>query len=285
MADLPADSHVHSEWSWDTGGPTSAASGRMRATCARAVAIGLPALTFTEHLDFPGTWRSRADDLMPHQQAFLSATGSVEHPLLDRSGYVQQIELMRHEFPELVIRTGVEFGQPHVYADEAAALIELSSVDLVLGSLHTLDMGSGLRAEPVTLFSEHPPADVMWAYLEEIPRMVEGSDAFSVFTHIDYAARAWPSWELGPFDPREFEHGFRRAMRSIADSGRALEMNTGRLWSWVPQWWVDEGGRAVTFGSDAHTPDALARNFPEAVTMLAHYGFRAGADPWDPWVR
>lgn len=41
---LPADSHVHSEWSWDTGGPRSHAAGRMRATCARAVRIGLPAM-------------------------------------------------------------------------------------------------------------------------------------------------------------------------------------------------------------------------------------------------
>ena len=32
---LPADSHVHSEWSWDTGGPLSHASGRMQQTCAR----------------------------------------------------------------------------------------------------------------------------------------------------------------------------------------------------------------------------------------------------------
>ena len=48
---LPADSHVHSEFSWDTGGPTSSAAGTMDRTCARAVRIGLPAVVFTEHLD------------------------------------------------------------------------------------------------------------------------------------------------------------------------------------------------------------------------------------------
>ncbi len=47
---LPADDHVHSEWSYDTRGSTS-----MRRACERAVAIGLPAVAFTEHLDFlPG---------------------------------------------------------------------------------------------------------------------------------------------------------------------------------------------------------------------------------------
>ncbi|MGM7665887.1 PHP domain-containing protein [Microbacterium sp. A93] len=282
---LPADSHVHSEWSWDTGGPTSVAAGRMRATCVQAIRIGLPALTFTEHLDFPGTWRSRSEDLMSHQRGFLSSAGGVEHPLFDADGYFEAIDRLRPEFPELDIRTGVEFGQPHLFADDAAALTDLAALDLVLGSLHTLDMGSGLRAEPVTLYAEHPASDVMWAYLEEVPRMVDGSDSFAVFTHIDYAARTWPSWEVGPFEPRVFEEGFRGAMRSIAASGRALEMNTGRLWSWIPQWWAEEGGRAVTFGSDAHTPDAVARNFPEATAMLEHYGFRAGANSWDLWTR
>jgi histidinol-phosphatase (PHP family) len=37
---LPADSHVHTEWSWD------APDGSMERTCARAVEIGLPAIAF-----------------------------------------------------------------------------------------------------------------------------------------------------------------------------------------------------------------------------------------------
>ena len=42
---LPADSHVHSEWSWD------AARGSMAGACARAVELGLPAVAFTDHAD------------------------------------------------------------------------------------------------------------------------------------------------------------------------------------------------------------------------------------------
>jgi histidinol-phosphatase (PHP family) len=281
---LPADSHVYSEWSWDTGGPHSAAVGRMRATCERAVRIGLPALVFTEHLDIPGSSRSRPEDLMEHQQGFLRDDGLLEHPAFDSAGYLDAIDRMRHEFPELTVLTGVEFGQPHLFETEARELVDLSALDRVNGSLHTLDLG-GVRAEPATLYAEHPAADVVWAYLEEVPRMVAGSQLFHTFTHIDYAARAWPSWESGPFDPRRFEDGFRAAMRSIAESGRALEMNTGRLWSCVPQWWAEEGGRAGSIGSDAHTPDALARNFPEAVAMLDHFGFRPGARAWDFWTR
>jgi histidinol-phosphatase (PHP family) len=46
---LPPDNHVHSEFSWDTGPRAS-----LLRACERAVEIGLPAIAFTEHLDFTG---------------------------------------------------------------------------------------------------------------------------------------------------------------------------------------------------------------------------------------
>ena len=141
------------------------------------------------------------------------------------------------------------------------------------------------RSEPNTLFRFWPADKVIWEYLAEVPRMVAASDSFQVFTHIDYAVRFWPTQNAGPFDPKRFEDGFRPAMRALADSGRALEMNTRRLWSWVPQWWSEEGGRAITFGSDAHTPHTLAESFPEAAAMVEHFGFRPGRRPEDFWTR
>jgi histidinol-phosphatase (PHP family) len=142
-----------------------------------------------------------------------------------------------------------------------------------------------VRSEPNTHFLHQDADDVMWAYFEELPRMVAGSSVFEVFTHIDYAVRSWPTEQLGPFDPKRFEDGFRSSMRLLAESGRALEMNTRRLWSWIPQWWSEEGGEAITFGSDAHTPDSLANGFPEAMLLAEHYGFRAGSRSWDFWLR
>lgn len=191
---------------------------------------------------------------------------------------------MRHQFPDLRIHTGVEFGQPHLYATAARQMVDLSRVDRVLDSLHTLDLGEG-AAEPNTLFRDHDPAEVMNEYLEQIPVMVSGSESFEVVTHIDYAVRQWPIEQAGPFDPRRFEEQFRGAMRAIAESGRALEMNTKRLWPWIPQWWAQAGGTMVSFGSDAHTPDAIARDFPEATAMLEYFGFRPGRSPEQLWAR
>ncbi|OIH92473.1 MULTISPECIES: PHP domain-containing protein [unclassified Curtobacterium] len=281
---LPADAHVHSEFSWDAA-TDPASEDLMRRMCARAERIGLPALVFTEHLDYEDQWFVDEGDMGAFAGTLVEPNGRVSLPPFDLDGYLDAIDRCRREFPGVRILTGVEFGQPHLWADAAASVLSRGVVDRVNGSLHMLPFADAHRTEPVTLFRHRPAADVMWAYLEEIPRMVAGSDAFEVFTHIDYAARTWPSDVAGPFDPRVFEEGFRAAMRSIADSGRALEMNTRRLWSWVPQWWAEEGGRAVSFGSDAHAPDALASGFPEAVAMLEYFGFRAGRRAEDLWIR
>ena len=280
---LTGDAHVHSEWSWDTGGPSYPdAVGRMELTCERAVRIGLPALVFTEHFDF-GSWSSRSADERPRMRSII-ADGMLTPPRLDIPGYLESIERCRRRFPELTILTGVEFGEPHRYPAEAAALVELGVIDRINGSLHRIPLG-GERSEPGTLMSEWSAAEVMWAYLEELPRMVAGSDAFEVFTHIDWVARYWPVDAVGPFDPRPFEEGFRSGMRVLAQSGRALELNTRRLWSWMPQWWSEEGGRAITFGSDAHVPEALAAGIPEAMLMAEYFGFRPGSRPQDFWTR
>jgi histidinol-phosphatase (PHP family) len=203
---------------------------------------------------------------------------------MDVEGYHRSIERCRLAFPDLRILTGVEFGQPHLDGQAADAHLDLSALDRVNGSLHTLPF-RGHRSEPPTLFRQMEPAEVIWTYLAEVPRMVDGGN-FEVFTHIDYAVRYWPTEEHGPFDPRPFEDGFRQAMRAIAASGRPLEMNTGRpLRPWIPQWWADEGGRAVSFGSDDHNTDGLAANFPEATALLEHFGFRPGRRPEDFWTR
>lgn len=281
---LPADAHVHSEWSWDAGSDP-ASPGRMARTCEHAVRIGLPAIVFTEHLDFEDAWRVDEGDLGEHAGFLVDDIGHVRLPPFDLGGYLDSIDRCRRAHPDLRILTGVEFGQPHVWDDRARDLFASGAIDRINGSLHMLPFTDGDRTEPTTLYHHRDPGDVMNAYLAEIPRMVAGSTTFQVFTHIDYAARSWPTETAGPFDPRRFEDGFRAGMRALADSGRALEMNTRRLWSWIPEWWADEGGRAVTFGSDAHVPEDVAANFPEAMAMLEHFGFRPGSRPEDFWTR
>src|SRR5215467_3080889 len=216
---LPQDGHVHSEWSWDAPG------GSMERTCARAVAIGLPAIAFTEHADYT-TWTilgsgPEADDDLT---ALATPQGQFTPPELDVDGYLECLQRCRDRFPDLIIRSGVELGEPHWHGAAVAALLGTGRFDLVLGSLHCLSAGQQ-RVGISKLYSERPPADVVREYLAEIPSLIEASDAFSVLAHIDYPLRDWPA-EAGQYQLDGFQEEFRHALRVLARSGRALEINT-----------------------------------------------------------
>jgi len=115
--------------------------------------------------------------------------------------------------------------------------------------------------------------------------MIKTCDQFAVLAHIDYPVRCWPA-DAQPFDPDAFENEFREALGTLKDSGRALEINTQLpLAPRVVQWWRDAGGEAVTFGSDAHDPETIARGFADAAAMAEAYGFRPGQDPFEMWGR
>ena len=287
--DLTGDGHVHTEWSYDTGGPHSDAAGRMESMCRRAVLIGLPALAFTEHLDFT-SWAITPEDQLPDFCGpWVDEDGVLTPPMLDVEGYLDSIGRCRRQFPELHILTGVEFGQPHLDEARARQVIDLDALDRINGSLHTIPTTNeprSVRSEPFTLYHLWPADDVIRHYLAEVIRMIAAGGTYAVVTHMEYAARYWPIEREGPFNPKRFEDEFRQAMRAIASTGRALELSIGvSIRPWIPQWWREEGGQAITIASDAHTTDQLGGNFYEAMAMAEHFGFHPGRRPQDFWAR
>ena len=277
---LPADSHVHSEWSWD------APHGDMEQSCARAVALGLPAVAFTEHLDHT-VWRvaSEGPYASGHLSALADPEGMLTPPVFDVTGYLARLEDCRERFPTLRILSGLELGEPHRHARQCARVLAAGRFDRVLGSLHTLP-DQGAFAEPSGIYAHRDAPEVLREYLAAVATMVSASDVFSVLAHIDYPVRSWPTERAGPFDPAMFEDEFRHALRATARSGRALEINTRLpLHATILTWWHQEGGDAVTFGSDAHLPSAVGHGLDEVARMAEAHGFRPGANPFDIWGR
>ncbi|GLY02686.1 PHP domain-containing protein [Actinoplanes sp. NBRC 101535] len=271
---------MHSEWSWDT----TAAS--MERTCARALHIGLPAVAFTEHFDHT-VWRIAVDGpyKMDNLTRLADDDGVLTPPVFDSQGYLAAVERCRELFPGLRILSGVEVGEPHWHAEPVGRVLAGGGFDRVLGSLHCLpDRGS--FAEPWLIFPHRDAREVMREYLGAVATMAAMDGVFEVLAHIDYPLRFWPAQTAGVFDPADFEEEFRHALRITAGSGRALEVNTRLpMDATILRWWHQEGGEAITFGSDAHTPDAVGHGFAAAAHMAEAYGFRPGADRHALWGR
>ena len=277
MTSLPPDNHVHSQFSWD------ALTGSMEATCERAVQIGLPGLAFTEHADYT-SWPVGPDFELPEEWRPLMRDGLLVPPPLDLTGYRECLERCRLRFPELRILSGAELGEPHWHRPVADALLADGSFDRVLASVHSVRIGS-VTAEVSLFLADADPAAAIRVYLSEAAALVSQFDAYDVLAHIDYPVRSWPA-DAEPFDPLDFQQEYRHVLRLLARAGKALEVNTTvPLHPQILAWWREDGGQAITFASDAHSPDRLAADFAEAVRVADAAGFGAGNDPLGLWYR
>ena len=282
----PTDNHVHSRWSWDTAGSSS-----MRLACARAVEIGLPGLAFTEHVDFIA-WSQqdsarlldRAGPTVP-ELARIGARPRVAP--LDCEGYFAELSRCREEFPELRILSGIEAGEPHLFPASVADVLACGNFERVLGSLHGIVHEGTLIGIGRALFTDLDAHDVMRRYFAELMLLVDGSSVFNVLAHCDYPRRYWPTARAGAYVEADFEEEYRSVFRALASSGRALEINTRSPLASVNllRWWWQEGGDAVSFGSDAHQPFRVGEHFDRAVDVAEGAGFRPGRDRFDFWRR
>lgn len=281
---------MHSQFSWD-----ATTVGDMHATCARAVAIGLQSLAFTEHVD-PKPWALHGHEVPEHYNGHIDGRGRFLAEPLDFAAYLEEIDRCRRAFPDLRILSGVELSEPHHHPNAVPDLLAAAGAgdtggpDRVIGSvhaladLHTAPAGSA-HVEVHDAYAQRRPLDVVLTYLDEVTTMAASDAPFAVLGHIDYPLRSWPDG-AGPVPLASLQEAFRGALKALAASGRALEVNTRLpLSPLVVTWWHEVGGQAVVFGSDAHRPEHLAHDFVETAAIVQAHGFRPGRTPYEFWGR
>lgn len=247
----------------------------MEATCSKAVQLGLRAIAFTEHADFAVGVHA---DMRP----------------LDVAAYLVQVERCRSRYPELRILSGVELGEPHRHAEKVAQVLSGGSLERVLASVHCFPWQGG--EIDASQMKRLPVADVpaaVRAYLAEALALVNSAQPFDGLAHLDYYKRYWPHQEL-KYEEADFEAELRTVLHELARRGSALEINTTRgalaerglcPGPRVLEWWAQEGGRAVSFGSDSHEPGFIAAGFREAAQLAEAAGFRRNDHPAEHWLR
>jgi histidinol-phosphatase (PHP family) len=247
----------------------------MEASCRRALELGLPAIAFTEHADFV-------------------SGGYPDHRPLDLVGYLAALDHCRQRFPSLRVLSGVEMGHPHRFPSEAARVLSAGKLDRVLGSVHCVPwMTELVDVSMEGLLTPQRAPSLLRAYLAEVLALVEHGQGFEVLAHLDYPKRYWPHAEL-PYREQGYEEEFRAILKAAAARGLALEINTSRGMEpsrglcpglVVLRWWVEEGGRFLSFGSDAHDPERVALGFELAAQLAEGLGFKPNDDPTGFWRR
>jgi len=247
----------------------------MENTCRKAIDIGLRAIAFTEH----------ADHVFSVHQTLRP---------LDILGYHAEVERCRGLFPGLRILSGVELGEPHRYPGETAAILAGGRLDRVLGSVHCFEWrGRMVDASQLASLRLAEVPDAVRVYFEELWALVGSTQPFDVLAHFDYPKRYWPHAQLS-YREGDYEEEIRTVLRGAVAREAVLEMNTTRgemperglcPGPTVLRWWVEEGGRALSFGSDSHEPGKIARGFKLAAQLAEASGFKPNDDPAAFWRR
>jgi histidinol-phosphatase (PHP family) len=131
----------------------------MRQACARAIELGLPAVTFTDHADL--TTLAVSGDAAAYIQAIGGKVtdGIYQPPPLDIAGYLDCVDQCRAEFAGLRIRAGMELGDPHLHP-QAAATLAGSGFEFIVGSVHSLRRPAGF-ADAADRYADLPDAQVV----------------------------------------------------------------------------------------------------------------------------
>lgn len=238
------DFHIHSRVSFD-GHDTGKALARA------GLSAGLKEICFTDHLDYDPLGQMGV-------LAFDTQTYNAEYDDL--------------EIPGLVIRRGMEFGMTPENAPQLKQDLQRRNFDFVLGSIHFVD-------DYDVYFEQYWNGKTIFQaerrFLEATLECVQIHDDFDVLAHLTYIAKTKCHPSPRPVRYEDHQELLDEILRTLAQKGKGLEINTSgldRAGDYLPgieylRRFRELGGRIVTVGSDAHRADRVGQYAFEACRM------------------
>ena len=176
---------------------------------------------------------------------------------------------------KLTIRLGLEFGMAHLNPEVSRTILDRPELDFVLGSIHNLCPEKGGTD---FYYVDYPDPAACYAALDDYfssMAKLAVTDFYDVLSHIIYPLRYMDH----PISLDRYRDQLREILRLAVHNGRSIEVNTynGRTvddWRPVLALYREVGGELVTVGSDAHSPENVAKGVREAYELLADTGFR-----------
>jgi histidinol-phosphatase (PHP family) len=249
---LPADYHMHTPL-------CRHASGDPGDYAARAVAVGLKEIGFSDHSpmrqdDFDD-WRMRSDQL---------------------DEYVGKIRKAQTDCPGLTIRLALEVDYMPGQEDWIRELAARHPWDYFIGSVHYIS-GSWAVDDPraVSEWKQRDSWEIWSTYFERMTMAAE-TGLFDILGHADLPKK------FGCRPARDCTPLYERFLDAVRGKDCAIELNTAGLRKDCNEIYPGphllqlafRKGVPITFGSDAHAPHEVGMNFSEAVRLARDAGYR-----------
>ena len=216
-----------------------------------AVKAGLQEICFTDHLDY--------QNCVPREKTTFTVDAY-------RTAYADL------HVPGLTIRQGVEIGMTPWNMEEVGRDLSAYPYDFVLGSVHFID-------DEDVYYAEFWEGKDFFAteriYFEETLRCVQLHDNFDVLGHLTFISKVegHPCPRIIPWE--DHKEVIVEIMKTLIAKGKGMEINTSgvdRCGGFIPdisylKLFKDLGGRIITVGSDAHTPDRVGQYITGACNL------------------
>ena len=249
---LPPDYHMHTPLCHHARGePVDYAR--------RALEVGLTEIGFSDHSPMP---RDDFDDW----RMFSSQ--------LDE--YVEKVRKAQRDFPQLTIRLALEVDYLPGHEEWIRQLAARHPWDYFIGSVHYV--ADGWAVDNPNKLSEwkHRDAFEVWSIYFERLTMAAESGLFEIMGHADLPKK------FGHRPTQDCTALYERFLNAAQQRCCAIELNTAGLRKDCREIYPSrqilelafQKGVPITFGSDAHAPEEVGLNFPEAISLARSVGYR-----------
>jgi len=246
-----ADCHLHSKFSFDC-------KTEPMAIIEQAKALGLPAICITEHVEYDEAYGKFETCNIPAYVNFYRSLPKAEG---------------------LEVCLGAEVSlMNETSANMAWGDLKQGDLDFIIGSIHNTSRGDPYEKK---YFAGMEKNTVYRHYLETVVTRMKTCDYYHVLGHFDYIAKS------APYEDRAVTYDlapdlFDTILQYLVDTGRTFEFNTSTQKDLsIPLWggdifrrFVELGGEALSFGSDAHLPERMGWRFKEAAELAKASGIR-----------
>jgi histidinol-phosphatase (PHP family) len=236
------------------------ASGRPAQYVAAARAQGLMGIGIADHLP-----------LLPEPDPGLSMG------VCDLGDYVVEVQKLKKASPGYVL-LGVEADyRPHTVS-EVASLLRNHPFDYTIGSVHHLGAWGFDDPSQIDEYDDRDIDEVWIEYFELVGDAAE-SGLFTILGHLDLVKK------FGYRPTRVLNVELDLLVGRIARAGVLVEINTAGLHKPAGEAYptldilrrLCQAGVAITFGSDAHRPEEVGRDFDHAAELARAAGYEGFA--------
>ncbi len=253
------DYHTHSRYSFDVSYEIS-----VDILCEAAIQKGITDLAITDH--FECNWKE--------ETAF--------PPYNSDAAYIEIMSAKEKYKDKLHLTYGIEIGQANQYPKEAEALLLAHDYEFVIGSIHNVTGAPDFYCMDFEKLMRQPSyvGHFFDRYIDELCAVVDSLPKMDTVAHLTYMRR-YCEMAGKHCDFTEHFAKVEKLYKKMIANEIALEINVSTLWKGLGFSMPDKdfltlyrdcGGRLITVGTDAHSPEHIGECVDDAFTLLKSIG-------------